>query len=112
MTATTAAPCLSCRTTGGYVQPGRSRPARKRGLCHVCAARAVRRGIIHRYPACGAVPVPRQQRHDPNWYDPTPWRPAPWAATCDDPARCELPTIAWATLTPTRAGATPPRRAA
>jgi len=38
-TTTTAAPCLVCFTTGGWVPPDCSRPSRTRGLCTLCYRR-------------------------------------------------------------------------
>ena len=54
------APCLSC---------GIEHSHEARGLCKPCYGRAHGQGIVTRYPACGAVPVPHLDMHHPEHPD-------------------------------------------
>lgn len=100
MTVTTsgARVCLSCGTTGGYAHPRNpARPTRIHGLCNLCYHRAVCRGVLQRYPACGAVPIDRLPEHEP-------WQPAPWGRVPFNAAPEVLPAR-WLGLPPHAANA-------
>lgn len=49
----TAAECLSCATTGGWVPPTSDRPARARGLCALCYGRHNHDCTLDRFPLVG-----------------------------------------------------------
>ena len=50
---TTAAECLSCGTTGGWMPPNCNRPVRTRGLCSLCYGRHERDGGLDQFPLVG-----------------------------------------------------------